>query len=81
MTPPPPPPPAAAAAAKPPRTAPAQPIPELSAAEAVFSTSTFFRSKKKGLKSYQINSVKLNHDVGTSTTITNEEEEKRLVWQ
>ena len=41
-------------------------------------TDYCLRAKKKGLKSYQINSIKLNHDVGTSTTITNEEEEKRL---
>ena len=41
-------------------------------------TDYCLRAKKKGLKSYQINSIKLNHDVGTSTTITSEEEEKRL---
>ena len=41
-------------------------------------TDYCFRAKKKGLKSYQINSIKLNHEVGTSTTIKNEEEKKRL---
>ena len=37
-------------------------------------TDYCFRAKKKGLKSYQINSIKINHEVGTSITIENENE-------
>ena len=37
-------------------------------------TDYCFRAKKKGLKSYQINSIKINHEVGTSTNIESENE-------
>ncbi len=41
-------------------------------------TDYCFRAKKIGLKSYQINTIKLNHDVGTSTMIKNDEERQKM---
>ena len=41
-------------------------------------TDYCFRAKEKGLKSYQINTIKVSHDVGTSTILTSEKEKIKL---
>ena len=41
-------------------------------------TDFCLRAKKKGLKTYQINSIKLIHEVGTSTTFYDEKEKIKL---
>ncbi len=41
-------------------------------------TDYCLRAKKIGLKSYQINTIKLKHDVGTSTIFKNDEERQKM---
>jgi len=41
-------------------------------------TDYCYRAKKLGLKSYQINTIKVTHDVGSSTIIQNDNEKLRL---
>jgi N-acetylglucosaminyl-diphospho-decaprenol L-rhamnosyltransferase len=41
-------------------------------------TDYCYRARKKGLKSYQLNTLKVKHDVGTSVKIKNSKEKKEL---